>query len=56
MVARSCTRGPESKGGVGPYIKDFVHPEQGLARAPEWHQRVHAGITNAARSLDRALA
>lgn len=44
------------KGGVGPYIKEFVHPEHGLAAAPEWHQRVHAGITNAARSLDRALA
>lgn len=44
------------KGGIGPKILDFIHPEQGIDSAPFWHQQLHAGLTGAAFALDKRLS
>lgn len=44
------------RGGIGPKVLDFIHPERGLANASALHQRVHGGITRSLVALDRALA
>jgi hypothetical protein len=42
--------------GLGPKILDFVHPPQGAAAAPVWHQQLLRLWTQGARLADRALA
>jgi hypothetical protein len=44
------------KGGFGPKILDFIHPPAGMAGASSTHRRVHRGLQQTFRALDRALA
>jgi hypothetical protein len=44
------------RGALSQQILDFVHPPQGLAAAPPWHQAAIAAWTRAGRFVDNLLA
>ena len=44
------------RAGFGPKILDFIHPPDGMDKAPPWLRSVHSGLSRTMRAVDRALA
>ena len=42
--------------GIGPTVLDFLHPRDGVAKAPAWQRALLSVWTSGARMADRALA
>lgn len=41
--------------GIRPVIFNFIHPEEGMEARPLWQQRVHEGMVQTAKLIDRTL-
>lgn len=44
------------RAGIGPTVLDLIHPPGGLEAASALHRRVHRGLEQTIRAVDRALA